>query len=440
VVSLAIRAQEKSDARLLETSYSNYGELVLAVARVAFRVILAVRFLAFAGPWRGDPRVRVLVAAGSLVSTLAFSAWIAAKARRRAVTTSGHVMSAMADVALCFVSLLSTALWPERGYPGLLHKPDVAFLSILVFGSALRLVPAAIAASTVGSMTSLVVLARVDATVNASQVAYRPHDVQMVAILIGTAAVAAWFSSVAARRALLMLSRETQAVSRGQQHLRAVLRDHHDLRTLLSSARLQLDLLVCNAPTDDVRDSATTAAHTMTAIAEVIEGIRDRTFGETATGDDLAPARLADVVADAVAAVRIRFPLVTVDVTGLASGMRVVVFGGERALMHIVLNLLVNACEGDGRRGAEHVELDFGGDRARPHCVRIEVVDDGPGFPCEILGAGRHRGLTTKTEGGGMGLGLIAELVQASRGEITLVNRANGGARVSVWLPRSDNA
>lgn len=60
------------DARVLETTYSNYGELVLAVARAAFRVVLMVRFLAFAGPWRGDSRPRLVVALGSFVATMLF--------------------------------------------------------------------------------------------------------------------------------------------------------------------------------------------------------------------------------------------------------------------------------------------------------------------------------------------------------------------------------
>jgi signal transduction histidine kinase len=425
---------------MLETSYSNYGELVLAVARIAFRVMLTVRFLAFPGPWRGDPRLRVLLAIVSFVATVLFSAWMMTQARRRSVRTAGHVLSAVVDVALCFLSLLSTALWPENGYPGLLHKPDVAFLAVLVFASALRLVPAAIAASTVGSMASLVVLAHVDAAVNAPQVTYRVHDVQMVAILIGSAAVAAWFSSVAARRALLMLARETRLVSRGQQRLREVLREHHDLRSLLSSARLHVDLLACNLPTDEARDSAAVAARTLTAIAEVIEGIRDRTFGELVSSDDLAPARLADAVADAGAAVRARFPSVNLNITGPAPSSVVVLFGGVRALMHLLVNLLVNACEGDGRRSAKHVELNAGADPERPGCVKIEVVDDGPGFPREVLHGGPARGLTTKIDGGGMGLGLVAELVEASHGEIAVANRLEGGARVSVWLPQDGGA
>src|SRR5262249_5900860 len=161
------------------------------------------------------------------------------------------------------------------------------------------------------------------------------------------------------------------------QRLREVLREHHDLRTLLSSARLHLDLLVCNAPTDEAHHSATIAARTMTAIAEVIEGIRDRTFGDLVSSDDLAPARLAEAVADAGAAVRARFPSVSLHITGPAPGIVVVLFGGVRALMHVLVNLLVNACEGDGRRCAEHVELNASADPERPGCVKIEVVDDG---------------------------------------------------------------
>jgi signal transduction histidine kinase len=439
-VSFSSPAKDEWDVGRIETSYSNFGELVLAIARVTFRVVLTVRFLAFPGPWRGDPRFRLCIAVGSFIATIAFSAWVAARARRQAIKTTGHVLSATVDVALCFVSLLSTALWPEKGYPGLLQKPDVAFLSILVFGSALRLVPAAIAVSTVGSLASLVVLAHVDAAVNAPGVAYRPHDVQMAAILIGTAAVAAWFSAVTTRRALLKLARETELASRGRNHLREVLRDHHDVRTLLSAARLRLDLLVCEGARDDVRSAAVAATRAMAKVADAIEGIRERTFGELVSGDRLASVELAGVAEDVVGAVRARFPAVHLRSVTLPPRTTVALFGGERALVHVLLNLLVNACEGDGHRGADHVDMQLAVDPERPDCVRIDVIDDGPGFPGEVLRGGPRRGLTTKTHGGGMGLGLIAGLVEASGGGVFVANRVEGGACASVWLPRAPAA
>jgi signal transduction histidine kinase len=418
----------------LEVSYSNFGEMVLAVARVAFRVILIVRLLAFAVPTGGVGQSKVLVALVSLLATIALSIWAARRAKRRAFDQAGHVLSALADVMLCFVSLLSTAIWPEAEYPGLLHKPDVAFLSVIVFASALRLQPVAIAASAAASMAALLVLAHVDATLNHRSVAWRGHDVEMSAILIGVAAVAAYFACLVARRLLRDLARETSLVSRGQQHLREVLREHHDVRTLVSAARLHLDLLMYDIPMGPLRDRAATAAQAVGAIADAIAEIRNRTLGESTFAGELARVELADVVADVVATLRARFSSVEVRGVSQLARLKVLLFGGERALVHVLLNLLVNACEGDGRRGASFIELRAELDAVRPGFARLEVLDDGPGFKPEILHAGPKQGLTTKSCGGGLGLGLVTDLVRASSGDILVENRPDGGARVTLWL------
>jgi len=46
--------------------------------------------------------------------------------------------------------------------------------------------------------------------------------------------------------------------------------------------------------------------------------------------------------------------------------------------------------------------------------------------------SGPRQGLTTKSEGAGLGLGLVTGLINASGGEVQFTNRATGGARVSV--------
>jgi two-component system OmpR family sensor kinase len=73
--------------------------------------------------------------------------------------------------------------------------------------------------------------------------------------------------------------------------------------------------------------------------------------------------------------------------------------------------------------------------------VRIEVSDDGPGFPEAFLphaferfrrpDTGRSRG------GGGAGLGLaiVAAIAAAHGGRATAANKPGGGAVVSLWLP-----
>ncbi len=111
---------------------------------------------------------------------------------------------------------------------------------------------------------------------------------------------------------------------------------------------------------------------------------------------------------------------------------------GSRALVlcsaHVLVNLLANACEGDGVRAARHAQVRLWRDPERPGHLTFEVADDGPGFPSELLATALRGGLTTKAEGTGVGLSLVARIVETSSGTIALENLPPGGARVVVRL------
>lgn len=69
--------------------------------------------------------------------------------------------------------------------------------------------------------------------------------------------------------------------------------------------------------------------------------------------------------------------------------------------------------------------------------LRVDVLDDGPGFNVDILSA-LGEPYTTTRPGKGMGLGVfIAKtLLESSGGTVTFYNRAGGGAGASVTWPR----
>jgi signal transduction histidine kinase len=104
------------------------------------------------------------------------------------------------------------------------------------------------------------------------------------------------------------------------------------------------------------------------------------------------------------------------------------------ALRRALTNLLDNAIK-YGRQA--HVYLDH-----HEQEVRIRIDDDGPGIPEELqdqafkafqrLDASRSR----ETGGTGLGLTVARTIVRAHGGDVTLTNRAEGGLRVEVTLPR----
>ncbi|MFK7988992.1 MAG: ATP-binding protein [Sandaracinaceae bacterium] len=113
------------------------------------------------------------------------------------------------------------------------------------------------------------------------------------------------------------------------------------------------------------------------------------------------------------------------------------VAGVESRLVQVVLNLLLNASQAFDADGAEdnrvwiRIQDDDGN-------VVIRVADNGPGIPDELLHRVSRPFFTTKASGQGTGLGLAVceEIVVQSRGELRIRNRPEGGAEISIHLPR----
>jgi C4-dicarboxylate-specific signal transduction histidine kinase len=110
---------------------------------------------------------------------------------------------------------------------------------------------------------------------------------------------------------------------------------------------------------------------------------------------------------------------------------------GQRHLVQVLLNLLVNAADAvedaePARRAAIAVRA-----RRAQGGVRLEVEDNGPGLPQEVLARLFEPFFTTKPPGKGTGLGLALcrEYVSRVEGSLHAENRPEGGARFVLWLP-----
>ena len=107
----------------------------------------------------------------------------------------------------------------------------------------------------------------------------------------------------------------------------------------------------------------------------------------------------------------------------------------ERDKLHQVLvNLLLNAVDALPADAQREVRL---GARAEAGGVLIGCEDTGTGFSDEALRRAFEPFYSTKAVGKGTGLGLATclHLVEAAGGWVRAENRAEGGARVLVWLP-----
>jgi signal transduction histidine kinase len=435
---MARQAAASGDVERLVLAYANDGEMAIAVARVVLLLALAARF-AFARPLAfGDTGVHVAQRLAGSVVGIAGSVWIVLLARRRRLRLGAHLACAAFDATLCFLGLRADVLWASGSYLGILRMPDIAFLSVLVFGSALRLYGTAVAAAVVLSTASLAWIVRLDRAVHGDRIGYLAKDVQVIALQLAAASAAALVAAWIARRALRHLAAEAGRATRGRRHLHEVLREHHDVRTLLSAARLHLGFLRRDRHSETGGDAEARLDAVERAVEEVgdlLDGIKTRTFGELAVADDIAVVDPASILEGAVSVARERFPDTVVRAALPDSLPTVLLFGGDRALAHVVVNLLVNACEGDGGRRARHVDLRVTAERRPRSRLLFEIIDDGPGFPPDLLERPLNGGLTTKRHGSGLGLSLIAAILEPSGGTIRVQNASGQGARVSVWLP-----
>ena len=100
-------------------------------------------------------------------------------------------------------------------------------------------------------------------------------------------------------------------------------------------------------------------------------------------------------------------------------------------LRQVVFNLVLNAVQAIGKEPGA-VEITAHRDRER---MIMQIIDNGPGFPNEILELGPRTFLTRRTGGTGLGLTTVRRLVAEMGGEMSLSNRAEGGAVVVLHLP-----
>ncbi len=98
----------------------------------------------------------------------------------------------------------------------------------------------------------------------------------------------------------------------------------------------------------------------------------------------------------------------------------------------VMINLLKNAAESGSAPDAITVSL-----REQPDGFLIEVADRGTGLSDDVLRDALLPFYSTKATGTGLGLTVCREIVDAHGGRLSLANRSDGGAIVTVWLPNS---
>jgi nitrogen fixation/metabolism regulation signal transduction histidine kinase len=142
---------------------------------------------------------------------------------------------------------------------------------------------------------------------------------------------------------------------------------------------------------------------------------------------------VADVVDDLLALTRYQLPPGIRVAPSIDPALRARV--PKERLRQALLNLILNATAAIGdREGVIEVNVAAEGDD-----LRIEVADDGPGFPEDLIQGGVRPFHSTRSRGAGLGLAMVRRFARDAEGSVALENRAPGGerpgARVTLLLP-----
>jgi two-component system nitrogen regulation sensor histidine kinase GlnL len=154
---------------------------------------------------------------------------------------------------------------------------------------------------------------------------------------------------------------------------------------------------------------------------------------------------LADVVRDAISMAESHVPRGNVQLALDLPEDLAPIQGDPHQLRQLFTNLLTNAFEalggvGSVRLSAQQLSPDEeagAADAQSVPMIQVEVTDNGPGVPADIMDRIFSPFFTTKPQGSGLGLAIVRKIVDAHDGRIDVSARADGGTRFRVTLPVS---
>jgi two-component system sensor histidine kinase MprB len=200
----------------------------------------------------------------------------------------------------------------------------------------------------------------------------------------------------------------------------------HELRTPLTSLRTNLEMLARGQPTDDTErhvvltDLVAQMERMSTLVADLIDLARDEE-----TELPIEDVRLDEVVEDALAGVRGRYPKVVFTVSSRPATVQ----GVRSRISRAITNLLDNAGKWSPAGGIVEVAVSDG---------EISVRDHGPGVAPEdmphVFDRFWRASNARHLPGSGLGLSIVKDVAEKHGGSITLEPAIGGGARFRLRL------
>ncbi|HEY0480506.1 MAG TPA: HAMP domain-containing sensor histidine kinase [Kofleriaceae bacterium] len=422
-------AQQAVDDEFEQTA-RRWERVVGAVRVLVCLIMLARTLLIWDDPTTESGRIRP---AALIVEAALYIAASFALSRGGAPIRRLLMLSVALDSVYVFAQFLPNVLSPWRGYLGIVTTPEIAALSIATLAAGLRLFPGIAVFGGVLNTLCFIVLVVLDRTIsNLPDPMMRGYQYMTHGTFLASSAALAIVLAVRTRHLVDRAVRSALRAERTRRSLDAILHEHHDVRTLLSAARLNADRLA-TGPQASAGSLVAELRSDLGDVEALLNAIRARAQGEVLTLGSWHTVDAWKIAREVLDRLRRRFPAAALALRGKGCPAAQVA-GGEAMLRRVLLNLVINACEGDGDHGAAHIDVEVRSDAARGRVI-IDVIDDGPGFSADTLSAGLGQARSTKVGGSGFGLGVAQAMAQASDGTLTRRNGSGGGAVVSLSLP-----
>jgi two-component system, NtrC family, sensor histidine kinase HydH len=156
---------------------------------------------------------------------------------------------------------------------------------------------------------------------------------------------------------------------------------------------------------------------------------------------EFGPVRISALVDHCLESVQAQLPDAKIAVERRYADKLPEIQADEQLCERIFVNLILNAFqaiagEADGQRGTLRISIAPESPRGTAG-VGISIEDTGPGVPPELREQIFNPFFTSKKEGVGLGLSIVAKIVDDHRGWIRLDSDSGGGARFHVFLPQN---
>ena len=203
----------------------------------------------------------------------------------------------------------------------------------------------------------------------------------------------------------------------------------HEFKRPLASVRTAVDMLLDEYSLDDTGRATLEAVDVQ--LERLHETMRDLFSLAKPIGTEAAPVDLGDALDEALLELGTASRGGAVEVRRVYPHERVVVPGDPRRLRQAFLNVLSNAVEAMPEGGVLTVRVQpSAGD-----CVEIAFGDTGHGVDPEQVQRMLKPFYSTKPLGTGLGLPLVARVVSAHRGGLSIESAPGRGTTVRITLP-----